>query len=101
MTSILGRTVALMVAAGGVLVSVSPTLAQTFSTYNCRDGSEFVASFRDTRRVDLQLDGHTMTLRRRISTSGSRYVKGDITVWIKGQSVTLKRGRQTTDCSVG
>jgi membrane-bound inhibitor of C-type lysozyme len=87
---------------GSFVILTGPATAQSFSTYHCRDGSEFVTSFyRDARRVAVKLDGQNITLRRGISATGSRYVKGDITVWIKGPSATLKRGRQTTDCSAG
>lgn len=78
----------------------STALAQNFASYHCRDGSQFVAAFfDDTRTVYLQLDGHTLTLPRRLSLTGSRYAKGGVTLFINRQSVTLKRSRTSTQCT--
>jgi membrane-bound inhibitor of C-type lysozyme len=46
----------------------------------------------------LQLDGKAITLPKRLSLSGSRYAKGDITLRITKTVVTLKRGKQSTEC---
>jgi membrane-bound inhibitor of C-type lysozyme len=89
-------------AAGGVTSSG----AQTFLTFHCADGTEFVTAFyRGRRSAYVQLDGKAMTLPPRISLSGARYSAGDITLRIKGNSATLtrgrhlSRGRRSTDCS--
>ena len=77
--------------------------AQTFRTYHCRDGSEFIVAFYtgDTR-AHVQLDGKAMALRKRLSVSGSRWTKGDITLRMsKTGATTLTRGKQTTQCTGG
>src|SRR5262245_58591784 len=87
--------------ATAILAGQLPAYAQTFSTYRCRDGSEFVTAFYEgDRRAHLQLDGKALTLPKRISVSGSRYAKGDVTLRITKTATTLKRGKQLTECSV-
>lgn len=81
------------------LIGQSPVVAQTFLTYHCRDGSEFVvAFFEGDRAARIQLDGKAMTLPRRASISGSRYKKGDVTLRIAKTVTTLKRGNRSTEC---
>jgi len=85
--------------AAGILIGQSPVFAQTFRTYNCYDGSQFIlAFFEGDKRAHLQLDGKAITLPKRISLSGSRYAKGDISLRITKTVVTLKRGKQSTEC---
>lgn len=92
------RLIALAVA--GMALGVAPASAQTFATYHCRDGTEFVAAFfADTRTVALQLDGKAMTLPSRLSASGARYAKAGITLRVKGTSATLRRAARSTECS--
>lgn len=86
-------------AAAGILADQFPAGAQTFFTYRCRDGSEFIAAFYEgDSRAHLQLDGKAIALPKRMSMSGSRYAKGGITLRIAKTATTLKRGRQSTDC---
>jgi membrane-bound inhibitor of C-type lysozyme len=80
----------------------TPSAAQAFLTFHCRDGTELVTVFyQGTRDAYIQLDGKSMTLPRRISFSGTRYSAGGITLRIKENSVTLSRRRRTTECSSG
>ena len=86
-------------AATGILAGQCPADAQTFSTYRCGDGSEFIAAFYEgDSRAHLQLDGKAITLPKRMSMSGSRYAKGGITLRITKTAATLKRGRRSTEC---
>src|SRR5215470_19561778 len=85
--------------AGGILIVQSPLFAQTFRTYRCYDGSQFIlAFFEGDKRAHLQLDGKAISLPRRISLSGSRYAKGDISLRITQTGITLRRGKQSTEC---
>jgi len=94
------RNVIILWSTVAVSIGTAPTGAQTFFTYHCRDGSEFVAAFYEgDRRAHLQLDGKAIALSRRPSFSGPRYVKGDITMRIGKTATTLKRGKRTTECS--
>jgi membrane-bound inhibitor of C-type lysozyme len=85
--------------AAAILMSLSPVFGEAFHTYRCYDGSQFVLAFYEgDKRAHLQLDGRAVTLPKRISFSGSRYAKGGITLMITKTVVTLKRGKQSTEC---
>ena len=94
------RKIIMLLGAAGVFAGQFPAHAQIFSTYHCRDGSEFVVSFYDgDKRAHVQLDGKAIALQKRISLSGARYVRGDVTLRMTKTATTLKRGKKTTDCS--
>jgi membrane-bound inhibitor of C-type lysozyme len=85
--------------AAGLLIGQSPVFAQTFRTYNCYDGSQFIlAFFEGDKRAHLQLDGRAITLPKRIALYGSRYTKGEISLRTTKTAITLKRGKQSTEC---
>jgi membrane-bound inhibitor of C-type lysozyme len=89
-----------LLGAAGIMIGQPPVLAQRFLTYHCRDGSEFaVAFFKGDRSAHVQLDGKAVALPPRLSMSGSRYAKGDITLRITKTVTTLKRGKRSTDCT--
>jgi hypothetical protein len=88
-----------IIAAVGILIGQSPVFAQTFRTYRCFDGSQFIlALFEGDKRAHLQLDGKAVTLPKRISLSGPRYAKGNLSLRITETGITLKRGKQSTEC---
>jgi membrane-bound inhibitor of C-type lysozyme len=94
---IMRRLIAL--SAATVMMTQSP-MAQTFRTYQCRDGSQFVAAFfKGDRAAHLQLDGKAIVLSHRPSLSGSRYRNGAISLRITNAVAILKRGRRSTECS--
>jgi membrane-bound inhibitor of C-type lysozyme len=68
--------------------------------YRCDDGTQLTAAFR-FRSAQLQLDGRTVVLTRRIAASGSRYSKRRLSFRIKGRDATLTRGPRSTTCRVG
>jgi membrane-bound inhibitor of C-type lysozyme len=85
--------------AAAIAISQLSVFAQTFLTYRCHDGSEFIVVFYEgDKRAHIQLDGKAIALQGRISLSGSRYTKGDITLRITKTVTTLKRGKRVTDC---
>ena len=93
------RIFIMLVGAAGIVLSQLPVFAQTFLTYRCHDGSEFIVAFYESdKRAHLQLDGKAVALPRRIALSGSRYAKGDITLSITKTLTTLKRGKRLTEC---
>jgi hypothetical protein len=88
-----------IIVVAGILIGQLPVFAQAFRTYRCYDGSQFIlALFEGDKRAHLQLDGKAVTLPKRISLSGSRYAKGDISLRITKTGITLKRGKQSTEC---
>ena len=83
-----------------ILICQSRVSAQTFHTYHCRDGSEFVIAFFEGERVaHIQLDGKAIALPQRMSLRGFRYKKGDITLRLTKTVTTLKRSNRSTECT--
>lgn len=57
--------------------------AQTFRTYRCADGTQFIVGFYDhDNRAFLQIDGEPVTLVKRLTVSGVRYSAAGITLQI-------------------
>jgi len=83
-----------------VLLTAAPALAQTYLKYHCEDGAQLSLAFvEQSKSAYVQLDGKSIILPRRLSGSGSRYKKGGVTVWIKGDGARLKRPKQKwTQC---
>jgi membrane-bound inhibitor of C-type lysozyme len=96
------RTAIVVVAAVTLAAGASPAAAQTFKTYVCADGSQFIAGFfQYDKRAHLQIDGKPVALSRRIALSGSRYSGGGIVLTIGKAGATIKHGkRPASACSV-
>src|SRR3954469_2570809 len=85
------------IALGAVLSAVPlAATAETFQTYVCADGSQFVAAFypQDPRRAHLQIDGRAVALTRRVALSGSRYAGNGLTLKISKAGTSIQRGRR-------
>ena len=80
----------------------SAALAQSFQSYRCADGTQFIAGFfENDNRAYLQIDGRAVTLGRRLSLSGSRYSGGGVTLKITKAGTTVKHARRpTTSCEL-
>jgi membrane-bound inhibitor of C-type lysozyme len=75
-------------------------LAQTISTYQCRDGAQFVVAFYPgDKAAHVQLDGKAVRLTKRVAAIGTRYAKGDITLRIMKTTTTLQRGKRMAECT--
>ncbi|PJG52523.1 lysozyme inhibitor [Bradyrhizobium forestalis] len=77
--------------------------AQTFQTYRCADGTQFIVGFYDyDKRAFLQIDGDPVTLAQRPAVSGARYSGAGITLVIgKTGATTVKHlKRPVTACAV-
>jgi len=85
-----------------VAVVSSPALAQTFQSYHCADGTQFlVGFFQKDSRAFLQIDGRAVTLPRRLTLSGSRYSGGGVTLKITKIGTTVRHAkRPTTACEL-
>jgi membrane-bound inhibitor of C-type lysozyme len=85
-----------------VAVASSPALAQTFQSYHCADGTQFlVGFFQNDSRAFLQIDGRAVTLPRRLTLSGSRYSGGGVTLKITKIGTTVRHAkRPTTACEL-
>ncbi|WP_128925364.1 MliC family protein [Bradyrhizobium guangxiense] len=102
----MGRHKAIVLAitmlAGGIC-SAPQAGAQTFRTYRCADGTQFIVGFYDDdKRAFLQIDGEPVTLAKRLSVSGARYSGAGVTLRIpKAGPTTVKHLRRpVTACAV-
>jgi membrane-bound inhibitor of C-type lysozyme len=85
-----------------VVTGPSAAAAETFQTFVCADGAQFVAAFypSDPKRAHLQIDGKAVALAKRLALSGTRYSGGGVTLAISKAGTTLKLGkRPVTACS--
>jgi membrane-bound inhibitor of C-type lysozyme len=83
-------------------VGSSPASAQSFQSYRCADGTQFIVGFFEYyQRAHLQIDGRAVTLGRRLSLSGSRYSGGGVTLKITKAGTTVKHAkRPVTACEL-
>jgi membrane-bound inhibitor of C-type lysozyme len=83
-------------------IGSSSVRAQTFQTYRCADGSQFIVGFFEyDQRAHLQIDGRAVTLRKRLTLAGSRYSGGGVTLKITGTGVAVKHARRPlTSCEL-
>ena len=93
---------AIIMLAAGILGSRQAD-AQTFQTYRCADGTQFIVGFYDDdKRAFLQIDGEPVTLAKRLAVSGARYSGAGVTLKIpKTGPTTVKHlKRPVTACAV-
>lgn len=93
---------AITMLAGGIL-DARQADAQTFRTYRCADGTQFIVGFYDyDKRAFLQIDGEPVTLAKRLTVSGTRYSGAGTTLTIgKTGATTVKHlKRPVTACAV-
>jgi membrane-bound inhibitor of C-type lysozyme len=97
------KPAAIVLAGAAVLAAtgVSPAAAQTFKTYGCADGTQFIVAFYQyDKRAHLQIDGKAVALTKRIALSGARY-SGGIVLKVGRAGTTIKHGkRPASACSV-
>lgn len=74
--------------------------AQTFQTYRCIDGTQFIVGFYDgDKRAFVQIDGEPVTLARRMTVSGARYSGAGVTLTIGRTGATVRHlKRPVTSC---
>jgi membrane-bound inhibitor of C-type lysozyme len=86
----------------GVTAGSAAAPAQTFQSYRCADGTQFIAGFfQYDSRAHLQIDGRAVTLARRLTLSGARYSGGGVTLKIGKAGVTLRHARRpVTACEL-
>jgi membrane-bound inhibitor of C-type lysozyme len=80
----------------------TPARAQTFQSYRCADGTQFIVAFYQyDKRAHLQIDGRPLTLARRFGLSGARYSGSGVTLKISKDGTTVKHARRpTTACEL-
>jgi membrane-bound inhibitor of C-type lysozyme len=88
--------------AAGVTAFSSRGMAQSFQSYRCADGSQFIVGFfQYDSRAHMQIDGRAVTLARRFALSGARYSGGDITFRMMKAGTTVRHARRpVTACEL-
>ncbi|MGF6310125.1 hypothetical protein ABIB82_003250 [Bradyrhizobium sp. i1.8.4] len=74
-----------------------------FRNYHCADGTQFIAAFfNGDTRAHLQLGGKAVTLKKRLSLTGTRYGGGGVTLEINRAGLTRLRHakRPVTACEL-
>jgi membrane-bound inhibitor of C-type lysozyme len=98
------KPAAIVLAGAAILATagVSPAAAQTFRTYDCADGTQFIVAFYQyDKRAHLQIDGKAVALNKRIALSGARYSGGGIVLKVGRAGATIKHGkRPVSACSL-
>jgi membrane-bound inhibitor of C-type lysozyme len=93
---------AAVLSAAGTLACLPRAFAQSFQTYRCTDGTEFIVAFYayDTRAY-VQIDGRPVTLARRLALSGSRYSGSGVTLKITKAGIMIRHARRpVTACEL-
>src|SRR5437879_13799153 len=87
-------------ATAGTLAVVPRALAQSFQTYRCGDGTQFIVAFYayDTHAY-LQIDRRAITLAKRLALSGSRYLGGGVTLNISKAATTVGHARPPAEAA--
>jgi membrane-bound inhibitor of C-type lysozyme len=97
------KPAAIVLAGAAILATgVLPATAQTFKTYGCADGTQFIVAFYQyDKRAHLQIDGKAVALHKRIALSGARYSGGGIVLKLGRAGATIRHGkRPASACSV-
>jgi membrane-bound inhibitor of C-type lysozyme len=90
---------AVMLAA--LATGASPAAAQTFKTYGCADGTQFIVGFfQYDKRAHLQIDGKAVALSKRIALSGARYSGGGIVLKVGKAGATIKHGKRPASACI-
>jgi hypothetical protein len=86
----------------GFVADTSPATAQTFNSYRCADGTQFILAFYPSdKRGYLQIDGHAVTLKRRASLRGWRYSGGGVNLVMTATGIRLRHARRpVTACEL-
>ena len=90
-------------AAAVAALQLSPVKAQTFQTYRCVDGTQFIVGFYPhDPNAYLQIDGRPVTLRKRVALTGARYSGSGVTLkFLRSGGITVKHaGRAMTACDL-
>jgi membrane-bound inhibitor of C-type lysozyme len=79
----------------GTLAALPQASAQSFQTYRCADGTQFIVAFYayDTHAY-VQIDGRPVTLAKRLALSGSRYTGSGVTLKITKTGTTIKHAKR-------
>jgi membrane-bound inhibitor of C-type lysozyme len=86
----------------GAVAGLSAAHAQSFESYRCADGTQFIVGFYPyDSRAHLQIDGRAVTLKKRLAVSGARYSGSGVTLAITKAGTTVRPAkRRVTACEL-
>jgi membrane-bound inhibitor of C-type lysozyme len=86
----------------GIVAGTSPALAQTFNSYRCADGTNFIVGFYPyDSRAHVQIDGRAVALKKRLALSGRRYSGGGVSLVVTKAGTLLRHVRRpVTACEL-
>jgi len=86
----------------GVAAGLSVAHAQSFGSYRCADGTQFIVGFYPyDSRAHLQIDGRAVTLKKRLALSGARYSGSGVTLTITKAGTAIRHvKRRVTACGL-
>jgi membrane-bound inhibitor of C-type lysozyme len=86
----------------GAAAGLSAAHAQSFESYRCADGTQFIVGFYPyDSRAHLQIDGRAVTLKKRLAVSGARYSGSGVTLAITKAGTTIRHvKRRVTACEL-
>jgi membrane-bound inhibitor of C-type lysozyme len=84
------------------IAQTSPASAQTFESYRCADGTQFILAFYPgDKRAYLQIDGHAVTLKKGVALPGKRYSGSGVNLVMTATGIRLKHARRpVTACEL-
>ncbi len=96
------RTMLKLLPAALTLIAAAPARAQTYTHYECTDGSAFeVAFYPETKAAYLQIDGKSLMLPKRFSLISQRFKKNGYSLAMRGGGkAIMKHSGKTSQCSV-
>jgi membrane-bound inhibitor of C-type lysozyme len=81
--------------AAGYAALASSASAQTFNSYRCSDGTNFILAFYPSdKRAYLQIDGRAVTLKKSLAVSGGRYLGGGVSLTVTATGARIKHLRR-------
>jgi membrane-bound inhibitor of C-type lysozyme len=86
----------------GVAAGLSAAHAQSFESYRCADGTQFIVGFYPyDSRAHLQIDGRAVTLKKHLALSGARYSGSGVTLAITKAGTTIRHvKRRVSACEL-
>lgn len=86
----------------GFVASTAPASAQTFDSYRCVDGTPFLLAFYPhDKRAYIQIDGHSVKLKKSFALSGRRYSGGGVSLVMTPAGALLRHARRpVTACGL-
>jgi len=86
----------------GFIAQALPASAQTFDSYRCADGTNFILAFYPgDKRAYLQIDGRAITLKKSLALPGKRYSGGGVNLVMTATGIRLKHARRpVTACEL-